>query len=59
MEAGLVYKPCGAGGGDIGILLAEDASNADEFVAAALPDGFKPLDLRIDEQGATVTSAGQ
>lgn len=53
-DAGLVYKPCGAGGGDIGILLADDADRADEFIAGSLPDEFRALDLRLDERGAQV-----
>jgi phosphomevalonate kinase len=56
-NAGLVYKPCGAGGGDIGILLADDPHAADAFVAASLPDTFRPLDLQFDPEGADVTRA--
>jgi phosphomevalonate kinase len=52
--AGLVYKPCGAGGGDIGILLINDAARADEFIAESLPGNFRALDLQLDEQGAQV-----
>lgn len=54
-DAGLVYKPCGAGGGDIGILLADNGRQADDFIAAALPSDFRPLDLELDVQGAQVT----
>ena len=53
-DAGLVYKPCGAGGGDIGILLADDADRAGEFVADCLPEEFRVLDLRLDERGMQV-----
>ncbi len=56
-DAGLVYKPCGAGGGDIGILLANDHDSADAFVAELLPGEFKALDLRLDEQGVEVKRA--
>ncbi len=31
--AGLTYKPCGAGGGDVGILLGSDAATLDTFLA--------------------------
>lgn len=51
-DAGLVYKPCGAGGGDIGILLTDDVPAADAFAAEALPRGFRALDLAIDKRGA-------
>lgn len=57
--AGLVYKPCGAGGGDIGILLADDSQRADVFVQESLPESFKVLDLDIDRQGVTVTREPQ
>ena len=53
-KAGLVYKPCGAGGGDIGILLAHDAERADAFIAESLPMNFRALDLQFDEHGAQV-----
>ncbi len=53
-RAGLVYKPCGAGGGDIGILMTDNTARADEFIAQSLPDGFRLLDLQLDEQGAQV-----
>lgn len=31
--AGLVYKPCGAGGGDVGVLLGRSEQALDEFIA--------------------------
>lgn len=57
-DAGLVYKPCGAGGGDIGILLTDDAARADAFIAESLPGEFRALDLRLDERGAQVRREG-
>lgn len=54
-DAGVVYKPCGAGGGDIGILLADNAASADAFVAASLPDTYRLLDLHCDDHGVHVT----
>ena len=53
-DAGLVYKPCGAGGGDIGVLMSDNAARADEFIAESLPNGFRLRDLQLDEQGAQV-----
>jgi len=32
-DAGLVYKPCGAGGGDVGILLGRSGEQLDDFMA--------------------------
>jgi phosphomevalonate kinase len=58
-DAGMIYKPCGAGGGDIGILLADNAARADEFVVASLSGDFRALDLRIEEQGVQVTRVNE
>lgn len=53
---GLVYKPCGAGGGDIGMIIATKAELIDEFLANHLPGQFRMLDLGIDSQGVEVTT---
>lgn len=53
-SAGHVYKPCGAGGGDIGILLSADPEAADAFIERSLPGGFSALDLHLDSRGAEV-----
>jgi phosphomevalonate kinase len=53
----LVYKPCGAGGGDVGVVLGDSAKRIEEFVERSLDMGFKPLDLdlsRPDVEGLTV-----
>jgi len=52
--AGLVYKPCGAGGGDMGIILAADAAAIEAFVGAGLPDSFREIDMSIDPCGVRV-----
>jgi phosphomevalonate kinase len=46
----VVYKPCGAGGGDVGIVLATDMAAVDEFVAANAAD-YSILDVALDEEG--------
>ena len=51
LSAGLVYKPCGAGGGDIGIVIANDASDIATFVDTAKAGDFRQLDMAIDENG--------
>lgn len=53
MAAGhrVVYKPCGAGGGDVGIVLATGERQIDNFVAAAAASGFRRLPLRVDDAG--------
>ena len=40
---GLVYKPCGAGGGDTGIALGEDTASIRAFVERAESHGFREL----------------
>lgn len=51
---GLVYKPCGAGGGDIGIAVARDAAILAGFVADAERRGFSRLDAAMDPAGAMI-----
>jgi phosphomevalonate kinase len=52
---GLVYKPCGAGGGDIGIVLATDTAQLNAFVERAGESGFRHLDFDIDMTGVQIT----
>lgn len=56
-NTGVVYKPCGAGGGDIGIAVDTDADGLDAFTALAIDAGFVPLDLRMDNSGVTVEAS--
>ena len=48
----VVYKPCGAGGGDVGIALALDEGALGRFVAAAEARGFQRLHVAVDPRGA-------
>lgn len=48
---GLVYKPCGAGGGDVGIALATDTRQLNAFAQRAELVGFRRLDIGIDDDG--------
>jgi phosphomevalonate kinase len=50
-QHGLVYKPCGAGGGDIGLACADDPQALDAFAAAAKHQQFVPLHLEIASHG--------
>ena len=52
-ENGLVYKPCGAGGGDIGVLFALDDLSIDQFGVHAGQLGFRRLDRGIESAGLT------
>jgi len=51
LKAGLVYKPCGAGGGDIGILFGAHGEQLDEFLAGQLQFGCRALESRLEMQG--------
>lgn len=48
----VLYKPCGAGGGDAGIALAADAAALEAFATRATRQGFSRLDVAIDNRGA-------
>jgi len=48
---GVVYKPCGAGGGDCGIALATDSALLEAFNGVAVAQGFVPLDAERDNRG--------
>ena len=48
---GCVYKPCGAGGGDVGMALANGERALDEFTLGAQEHGFAPLDAALDVVG--------
>ena len=56
---GLAYKPCGAGGGDIGIVLGVDETALASFVDSPAAAGFTELDVMIDPNGAQLVGAGQ
>jgi phosphomevalonate kinase len=50
-RCGVVYKPCGAGGGDLGVAMASDAQALDRFTGLAREQGFMPLPLGLDTDG--------
>ena len=51
---GVAYKPCGAGGGDIGIAAAEDESRLAAFMHAARGEGYSMLSMECDPHGVRV-----
>ncbi len=53
-RADMVYKPCGAGGGDIGVALAAAGDALDEFAVVAHQHDFVELDTRLEPQGVFV-----
>jgi phosphomevalonate kinase len=50
-DCGTRYKPSGAGGGDIGLLLTDDSDRADAAVRAVRRAGFHVVDAGIDPIG--------
>ena len=50
----LAYKPCGAGGGEIGAVFAGAADRLDEFAEAAAAAGLTILNLEISRHGVEV-----
>ncbi len=57
-ERGLVYKPCGAGGGDAGVVLGTSPGAVEDFVDRAGHEGYVPLPValggRSEVKGLTV-----
>lgn len=53
-DLGMVYKPCGAGGGDIGIAISHDQSRMDELRAQVTQVGFTVLHTEIAKHGIQV-----
>ena len=51
-DRGIVYKPCGAGGGDIGVVFAPDEESVIEFCQQAKEHNFVQLGIAPDMHGA-------
>lgn len=49
---GVVYKPCGAGGGDVGMAFSLERAALDRFLVFAHTHGFERLDVAADPRGA-------
>ena len=52
----ILYKPCGAGGGDLGIAMSTQSEDIIDFVQAAQKAGFQSIDLEIDTNGVHTTT---
>lgn len=52
---GVVYKSCGAGGGDVGVTFAVDDEPLREFSARAMHAGFPVVALAADPRGLAIT----
>ena len=57
--AGLVYKPCGAGGGDVGVVFADNPAAVAAFVDTAAMHGFRALNMNLDPGGVQVVREKQ
>jgi phosphomevalonate kinase len=53
-DSGIVYKPCGAGGGDIGIVLAACERAIVEFCERASQQDLHVLDIALEDQGVLI-----
>lgn len=53
--ASVVYKPCGAGGGDLGLACSHDVAALSAFGAAASDAGFLTLPLEFEQDGVKVS----
>lgn len=52
--AGVIYKPCGAGGGDVGIVFADNEAAVTAFVDNVLPDNYRILNMNVDPRGVQI-----
>lgn len=53
IAADLVYKPCGAGGGDIGIVLSTNEAALAAFLGR-LPANYRVMDCKLDTAGVRI-----
>lgn len=56
---GVVYKPCGAGGGDAGAVFGSDPAVISEFIELAGNMGMHHLDLHLEIDGVVVEGASR
>jgi phosphomevalonate kinase len=53
-DCGVLYKPSGAGGGDIGVGFSGDPDHIQALRAAIAPWGYRMIDMSNDRRGLTV-----
>lgn len=53
-DCGVIYKTCGAGGGDLGIGISDDPERIAAFRQRVARAGLRTLDLQIDPSGLRV-----
>lgn len=55
-RCGVVYKPCGAGGGDIGVGMSRDPEALVRFGDRLIAENFQPLSLNSERAGVRARS---
>jgi phosphomevalonate kinase len=55
-DRGVAYKPCGAGGGDIGIVFGTDSAAVNSFCEKTSEYGFVELPVALDVTGVSVST---
>lgn len=50
-RSGLVYKPCGAGGGDLGVAMGTDVSDKKQFIGAIRNSNYQVVDITPSPEG--------
>jgi len=55
----VVYKPCGAGGGDIGVALAESEDAIQVLCEQAMQRGFESLETATENEGVQIAGEGR
>jgi phosphomevalonate kinase len=58
VECGVCYKPCGAGGGDFGVVFALEPDRLARVERLVADAGFRCLPLAVDEQGLHLEYTG-
>jgi len=53
-KMGVAYKPCGAGGGDLGLACAQDPAALARFAMAAGERGCQTIGLEVDDDGLRI-----
>ena len=51
----VVYKPCGAGGGDLGAVISDNPEKLAAFTAAAIDLGFDKLEIGRADHGVRIS----
>lgn len=50
-RSGLVYKPCGAGGGDLGVAMGVDVNDTKRFINLVKTSGYQAIDITSSPTG--------